>query len=93
MAAYFILTILYVICLCTAQKNTQAETILALTTCVYLICGMVIPLGISVAYFKRLLDRPLIGYYVAPFVGLVLSLVVATPLVIFERTSTGEILF
>ena len=55
--------------------------------------GLVVPFAISVFYFKRFLDRPLIGYYVAPFTGLILSLVVATPFLIYKRVSTGQILF
>ena len=55
--------------------------------------GLVVPFAISVFYFRRFLFRPLIGYYVAPFTGLILSLLVATPFLIYKRISTGQVLF
>jgi hypothetical protein len=80
---------MYVISICTTQDDNQAELILTFSSTFYIMCGLVVPFAISVFYFKRFLDRPLIGYYVAPFVGLVLSLVAATPFLIYKRVSTG----
>lgn len=92
-AAYMLLTIMYVVCICTIKKENQAEVVLAFSSVAYMICGLVIPFLISVFYFKRILERPLIGYYVAPFCGLFLSLVLATPFLIYMHFRSDQILF